>query len=108
MISFLTSLSLAFLGLILMSYFNEKVVKLPTEIGLMVIAVGLSLVLLFLQCLGITNIDQLPFAFDGMEFHELVMNGFLCFLLFSGSATIRFKDLTQDKFLISTLAFFQL
>lgn len=106
MISFLTSLSLAFLGLILMSYFNEKVVKLPTEIGLMVIAVGLSLVLLFLQCLGITNIDQLPFAFDGMEFHELVMNGFLCFLLFSGSATIRFKDLTQDKFLISTLAFF--
>ncbi len=105
-INILGLLSMVFLTLIAFSFFNEKVLKLPTEIGLMTIAFIMSVTFLFLNKIGLIPFDGLADIFNALEFHEVVMNGFLCFLLFSGSAKIKFDDLTHDKYLISTLAFF--
>lgn len=105
-INILTLLSIVFLTLITFSFFNEKVLKLPIEIGLMTIAFIISVALIILNKIGLMQLDRLEDIFNALKFHEIVMNGFLCFLLFSGAAKIKFTDLTHDKYLISTLAFF--
>ncbi|WP_430883915.1 cation:proton antiporter [Fusibacter sp. JL216-2] len=102
----LSIMSMVFLGLIAIGYFNEKVLKLPVEIGLMTTAFLISVVILLLEMLGVTSITSLDKALNGLDLHEIIMNGFICFLLFSGSAKIKFHDLTYDKYLISSLAFF--
>lgn len=102
----LSIMSMVFLGLIAIGYFNEKVLKLPVEIGLMTTAFLISVVILLLEMLGVTSIISLDKALNGLDLHEIIMNGFICFLLFSGSAKIKFHDLTYDKYLISSLAFF--
>lgn len=102
----LSMMSVVFLGLIFISYFNEKVLKLPSEIGLMTTAFLISVVILVLEMFGVTSIITLDNAFKSLDLHEIIMNGFICFLLFSGSAKIKFNDLTHDKYLISSLAFF--
>ncbi|MCK8058867.1 MULTISPECIES: sodium:proton antiporter [unclassified Fusibacter] len=109
MISFLDLLYIAssmFLVLAFFSFFNEKVLKLPTEIGLMAIAFIVSLTIIITDGMGITNFNVIFNNMKNIDFNDIVMNGFLVFLLFSGSAKIRFHDLTHDKFLISTLSFF--
>lgn len=109
MISFSDFLYLAsamFLILAVFSFFNEKVLKLPTEIGLMAIAFGVSLTIIITDSLGLTNFSLVFSNMQHLDFNDIVMNGFLCFLLFSGSAKIRFHDLTYDKFLISTLSLY--
>lgn len=92
--------------LIIFSFFNEKVLKLPSEIGLMTTAFTASLIIILLELLNITQIIKLTNSFNRIDLHEIIMNGFLCYLLFSGSARIKFKELTYDKFLILSLTFF--
>lgn len=101
----LTIIAVLFLIVIAISYFNERVVKLPTEIGLMTITFCLSLVILVLESMHITSIMGFSQLIHQLNIHDLILKGFLCFLLFSGSATIRMKDLTTDKLLIGSLAF---
>tara|TARA_Y100001933_G_C18617875_1_gene405007 strand:+ start:127 stop:297 length:171 start_codon:yes stop_codon:yes gene_type:complete len=50
---------MVFLGLIAIGYFNEKVLKLPVEIGLMTTAFLISVVILLLEMLGVTSIISL-------------------------------------------------
>jgi hypothetical protein len=52
----ISMLSVVFLGIILVSYFNEKVVKLPNEIGFMTITLIASIVMLALEALGVAPI----------------------------------------------------
>lgn len=99
-------LALGFLVLTLFSFFNEKVLKLPIEIGLMSISFVVSIVILMLELFGVTSIIESGHILEKLDLNDIIMNGFLCFLLFSGSVKIRFTDLASDKYLISTLAFF--
>lgn len=101
----LTLLSLIFLAMIAISFFNEKVVKLPEEIGLLTISLCTSIVLLILESLGLTSIIEFDSILTKIDFHDVVLGGFICYLLFSGSAGIKLKDLTHDKYLIGSLAF---
>lgn len=105
-VAILAGLCSIFLLIILFSYFNEKVLKLPSEIGLMTTAFGASLIIIIMEACGITQITKLYKGFSGIYLHDIIMNGFLCYLLFSGAARIKFRDLTKDKFLILSLTFF--
>lgn len=98
--------SVMFFILAVFSFFNEKVLKLPTEIGLMTIAFTMSLSIIITDGIGLTNFSSIFKKVEHIDFNDIVMNGFLCFLLFTGSAKIKFHELTHDKFLISTLSFF--
>lgn len=102
----LNLMSVIFIGLICISFFNEKVLKLPVEIGLMTTAFLISMGILLLEVFGITTFVNFAEAFNNLDLNGIIMNGFICFLLFSGSAKIKFNDLTHDKYLISSLAFF--
>ncbi|MCT4632698.1 MAG: cation:proton antiporter [Firmicutes bacterium] len=101
----ISMLSVVFLGIILVSYFNEKVVKLPNEIGFMTITLIASIVMLALEALGVAPIIKLANSMTHIDFHDVILGGYICYLLFSGSVSIKFKDLTHDRLLIASLAF---
>lgn len=91
----------------LFSYLNYRFVRLPTTIGVMVIALGLSLALVVFSNFGHVGnpikqrAGQLLHALD---FNTLLLDGFLPFLLFAGALHIDLSELGQQKWGISLLA----
>ncbi len=99
-IAILISLSAIF------SWFNYRFLKLPTAIGLMLIALLMSLTLHL----------PLPF-FDGLkleaaemlasiDFDETLLHGMLSFLLFAGALHVNLNDLAKQRWVIGILATF--
>lgn len=88
----------------LFSWFNHRFLKLPGAIGIMLIALVMSLVLLS----PLPGTDQLEAdakrMLDSIAFDEAVLHGMLSFLLFAGALHVRFSDLKQHKWVILTLA----
>jgi len=85
---------------------NHRFLKLPTSIGVMVIAIIVSLLLMLTS-------DIFPKVFDGVtalmgsvDFSEVFIGTILNFLLFAGTIQIRIKDLRSQQLpvmLFSTL-----
>ncbi len=77
------------------SYINEKILKLPTEIALLIFSVVIGIVIFVITKLGI-NIEI--FKFELSFINNFLVKGVLCFMLFSGSYGIRMKVIrTQSK-----------
>jgi CPA1 family monovalent cation:H+ antiporter len=91
----------------LFSYLNYRFVRLPTTIGVMVIALALSLVLVAFSNFGHVGdplkrqAERLLHTFD---FNTLLLQGFLPFLLFAGALHIDLSELGQQKWGITLLA----
>jgi len=86
------------------SYANHRWLKLPTTIGLMVIALIASSVIIILgnfypavEHLGRAIIER-------VNFDDTLMNGMLGLLLFAGALHINVNDLAQNKWIIALLA----
>ncbi len=105
-ITLISALSIIAIIIVVFSVFNEKVLKLPTEIGLMTISFSLSGIVLFCHYIGFSFVPEISYISNFLDLHDIIMNGLICFLLFSGAAKIRFVDLADDRLLISSLAFF--
>lgn len=89
----------------LFSYVNHRFIGLPTTIGVMLIALLLSLLLILIGELGITQFEQVAErALLGVDFDETLMQGMLSFLLFAGALHVNLSDLRQQKWLITLLA----
>jgi CPA1 family monovalent cation:H+ antiporter len=89
-----------------LSYINYRWVKLPSTIGLMVIALAMSLVLIGLGKLGF-GIEEYAAGFlSKIDFSETLMKGMLSFLLFAGALKINLEDLAQQKYIVTGLATF--
>lgn len=91
----------------LFSYFNARFVRLPTTIGLMLIALLLSLALVAAGKLGWALPEtQARAILEGIDFNQTLMHGMLSFLLFAGALHVNLGDLSQQKWVIGTLASF--
>jgi len=89
----------------LFSYINHRFIGLPTTIGVMLIALLLSLVLTLSGKLGFTHLEEVAErALLGVDFDETLMQGMLSFLLFAGALHVDLGDLRQHKWLITLLA----
>lgn len=88
----------------LLSYINYRFVKLPSTVGLMVIALAMSLVLIGLGKLGFGIEEQAERFLAGIDFSEALMKGMLSFLLFAGALKINLEDLAKQKYIVSGLA----
>ncbi len=89
----------------LFSYLNQRFIRLPTTIGLMVIALGLSVALVLIGALGWPTLHIEAEAFlRGIDFHETLMQGMLSFLLFAGALHVNLTDLRKQKWIIALLA----
>ncbi|MGB7932380.1 MAG: sodium:proton antiporter [Gammaproteobacteria bacterium] len=88
----------------LFSFFNYRYLRLPTAIGLMLIALlaSLGLVLLGPYAYGVKEYaGQLLHAVD---FDETLLHGMLSFLLFAGAIHINLADLAKQRWAIAILA----
>ncbi|KPK36933.1 MAG: sodium:proton antiporter [Gammaproteobacteria bacterium SG8_47] len=87
------------------SYINHRFIRLPTTIGLMVIALVMSLLLLLAGKLGLAQLNaQAEALLRGVDFHQALMEGMLSFLLFAGALHVNLDDLAKQKWIITTLA----
>ena len=94
---------LLFLAAIL-TYINIKVLKLPTTIGLMVLALGLSVILLLLGYAFPTLPETAREILNTLNFSDLLLNLMLSFLLFAGALTTHLEKLREEIWPILTLS----
>ena len=89
----------------LFSYINFRFLKLPTTIGLMLIALVCSALLIGLQAMGMDSITHSAQSLLGqVDFNETLMQGMLSFLLFAGALHVNINDLAKQKWVIAALA----
>ncbi len=88
----------------LFSYFNYRFIKLPATIGVMLIALLLSLVLIVLGRFGIPIDQQAARILATIDFNQTLLHGMLSFLLFAGALHVNLNDLADQKRVIGLLA----
>ena len=89
----------------LFSYINAKWIKLPTAIGVMLIALLFSLTIALIEWLGIYPSRVLAEKIlSGVDFNFTLLHGMLSFLLFAGALHVNLKDLGQQRWVILTLS----
>ena len=88
----------------LFSYFNYRFIKLPSTIGVMLIALLLSLLLIVLGHFGIPMDRQAARILSAVDFNQTLLHGMLSFLLFAGALHVNLGDLVSQKRVIGLLA----
>lgn len=78
------------------SYINYRFIKLPATIGVMVLALLLSLALMGLGDLGYTLVeDRAQAIIASIDFNEVLLQGMLSLLLFAGALHVDLEDLSR-------------
>lgn len=86
----------------LFGFVNERFIKLPTTIGVTLIALIMSLGLVMF---GSSGVESWAAQFlEKLNFDDLVLEGMLSFLLFAGSLTVNLDDLNKQKWPVLILA----
>ena len=88
----------------LFSYLNYRYIRLPNTIGLMLIALLVSLAVIALESMGIDLKNDARQLLDSIDFDETLLHGMLSFLLFAGALHVNLSDLYRQKWIISLLA----
>ncbi|MBW1981436.1 MAG: sodium:proton antiporter [Deltaproteobacteria bacterium] len=86
------------------SYINHRFIRLPTTIGIMVIALLVSLGLIAMEPLGFGLKEDAQLLLHNVDFDETLLHGMLSFLLFAGALHVNLEDLARQKYIISILA----
>jgi len=82
------------------AYINHRYIKLPTAIGLMLIALIFSIGLIVVGYLDLGITEQIRNWLGQFHFSELLLDAMLSFMLFAGAIHIRFEDLKQERLTI--------
>jgi len=102
-------LELSTILLILASFFsivNLRYLKLPMTIGLMILAIALSVIILIFGFFFPAFYDLAYTITESFDFNFMLMNVMLPFLLFAGAMSINVHILRKDKITILLLASF--
>src|SRR5690349_10887749 len=89
------------------AYLNYRFVRLPRAIGVMAIALTLSLVFVALNKLtGLGNATKagVEQVLNQINFDELLLNNMLGFLLFAGALHIDLQSLARQKWVVTILS----
>lgn len=82
----------------LFALINNRFLKLPSTIGIMVIAMIVSVALVFIgNRFTHEPLNDLAELFSSFDFTDILMNGMLSFLLFAGAIHINMSDLKEQK-----------
>lgn len=89
----------------LFSYINYRMLRMPTTIGVMFIALIFSLGIVALRWLGVeAGQARVAEILDAIDFDQTLLHGMLSFLLFAGAMHIKLEDLRSQKWAIAILA----
>ena len=91
----------------LLSYANQRWLKLPTTIGVMATSLALSLALVALDAIGIAGSlhAREQGLIQSIDFSELLMQGMLSVLLFAGALHVDVRSLRDYRWQVALLAF---
>jgi CPA1 family monovalent cation:H+ antiporter len=89
----------------LFSYLNFRFIKLPTTIGVMLIALLASLALIALGHYQPGLHEAAAKRLQAIDFDQTLMQGMLSFLLFAGALHIDLSELAEQKGVVAILAF---
>lgn len=89
----------------LLAYLNRRYVGLPPAIGVMAIALVLSLLNMLADKLGFHTLSLLEQSLvEAVDFSELLMQGMLSLLLFAGAIHVNLKQLRAYRWQVASLA----
>jgi CPA1 family monovalent cation:H+ antiporter len=90
----------------LFSYVNCRLFKLPTTIGVMLIALVVSLLMVAAAHfdVGLAVRHDLRVVLDRIDFDQTLMQGMLSFMLFAGALHLNLNDVAEQKLVIGVLA----
>ncbi len=86
------------------SYINYRFLKLPTAIGLMLIAMLTSLGLILAGQIGGNLDDAVILMLNSIDFNATLLHGMLSALLFAGALHVNINDLARQRWVILILA----
>ena len=87
----------------LFAYVNHRTIRLPTTIGVLLIAFAFSLALIGLDRAGLVGDDWMDW-FREVEFAPALLQGMLGFLLFAGALHVDLGELLEQKWIVGLLA----
>lgn len=79
------------------AYFNVRFLKLPSTIGIMVLAMAVSIFLVVFGNVFPNTLNKISTLIAGFDFTELLMGAMINFLLFAGAIHINLKDLHEQR-----------
>ncbi|MBE9515530.1 MAG: sodium:proton antiporter [Proteobacteria bacterium] len=88
----------------ILSWINYRFIGLPQVIGLMVIALLLSITMLALGRVLPGVVEPMQRLVASIDFTQALMHGMLSFLLFAGALHINLNDLAKQKWVVGILA----
>lgn len=89
-----------------LAWVNRRFVGLPSTIGVMAIALMLSLLLLALDRMGLSRLHDIESSLmHSIDFSELLMQGMLSVLLFAGARDVDLHALRSHRIKVLMLAF---
>lgn len=97
---FATLISLA----ALFGYINFRFLKLPTTIGMMAMALVLSLILIWVGQYSPSVFESARGLLESIDFNQTLMHSMLGFLLFAGALHVNLNDLREQKWVVALLA----
>lgn len=89
-----------------LGYFNHRVLKLPSSIGLTIMGAVASLIVVGLDRLlpGSEVGNQIVGFIAGIDFHTTLMDGMLSFLLFAGALHVKWDHMREGRWPIAVLS----
>ena len=90
----------------LFAFINHKLLKLPTTVGLMLLALlhAVALLLIDLILPGAGVLDTAETLMGSIDFDQALMQGMLGYLLFAGALHVNLSDLKKQTGVIALLA----
>jgi len=88
----------------LLSYLNERYLRLPPTIGVMAAALTFSVLFAGLGQMGVISHQWVESLVRQVDFNALLMQGMLSFLLFAGALHVDLGSLLERKYPILSLA----
>ena len=86
------------------NYVNYRYIKLPTTVGVMLVALIASLALVLAGPYAAGFRDQAAALVAQIDFNQVVLHGMLAFLLFAGAIHVNLEELAREWLTISSLA----
>jgi CPA1 family monovalent cation:H+ antiporter len=86
------------------SYLNYRYIKLPTTVGVMLVALIVSLMLVLIGPYAHGFREQATILVHRFDFNQIVLHGMLAFLLFAGAINVNSDELASEWLGISLLA----
>ena len=88
----------------LLAYLNARFVKLPSQIGMLAIALAGSIVVVVLDAGGVIDASRIQQMVAQVDFGRTMLHGLLGLLLFAGALHINLDDLAQQRWSIAALS----